>query len=252
MLSECGEDIKVLLENKILISLPEFSLNAFEFEFFNYYQILMFKSFRPLVFYEGVPGGLYEAFNNILGSIDHVDLTSFSDKDFEKLIFLLHFFIITKKEIDCSNYSKKLNSFKKMLTMYQITCIDAYRHLEDLADHCSESSEDVPLYEVVKEKMSSTFISLEEIFASLTWEDRGYIYSCFSSFCLLEVCGNKRCNDMKQILNRVTQKIETIIYALKEPWSSYMEANDLDNDLDIQWKQTIWILVSISTLKNLK
>ena len=241
MLSECGEGIKVLLENKILISLPEFSLNAFEIEFFNYFQILMFKSFRPLVFYEGVPGGLYEAFNNILGSIDHVDLASFSDKDFEKLIFLLRFFIITKKEIDCSNYSKKLNSFKKMLMMYQITCSDACKHLKDLADHCSVSSEDVSLYEVVKEKMSSTFISLEEIFTSLTWEDRGYIYSCFSNSWLLEMCGDKRYMDMKQTLNRVEQKLKTMIHALKESWLSYIES-----------QQMIWILVSISTLKNLK
>ena len=125
--------------------------------------------------------------------------------------------------------------------MYQITCSDACKHLKDLADHCSVSSEDVSLYEVVKEKMSSTFISLEEIFTSLTWEDRGYIYSCFSNSWLLEMCGDKRYMDMKQTLNRVEQKLKTMIHALKESWLSYIES-----------QQMIWILVSISTLKNLK
>ena len=108
ILSECGEGIKVLLENKMVISLAKFSFNAFEFESFIGFQILKLKSFRPLVFYDGFLGGLYEAFESIVENMDHVDLTSFSDKEFEELIFLLRFSIITKKEIDCNNYSSKL------------------------------------------------------------------------------------------------------------------------------------------------
>ena len=239
MLSECDEGITVLLENKMLISLPKFSLNAFEIESFIEFQILKFKSFRPLVFYDGIPRGLYEAFDDVVENLDHVDLTSFSDKDFEKLIFLLRFFIITKKEIDCNNYSSKLNHFEKMQVTYGISCSDAYDMLKKLTFHYSVNSKDVPLYEIVKEKMSPIFISLEEIYASITWEDRACIY--FDGFRFFGVRLHKRGVAMEQTLNTVMQKLETMIDAFEKPCSGYWEA-----------KRMLWVLVSISSLKNLK
>ena len=240
MLSECGKGIKVLLENKMLISLPEFSLNVFEIEFYNNFQILMFKSFRPLVFYDGVQGGLYEVFNKIVESMDHVDLTSFSDEDFEKLIFLLRFFVITKKEIDSNNYSNKLQSFKKMLMVYNISCCDAYEKLEGLAYHCSVNSKDVPLYEVAKERMPSDFISVEGIFTGITWEERGCIYRSFDDFSWFGISKDKPYEAVKETLNRVTKKFDAI-NKFGRPFLSYVEAQEM-----------LWILLSMSTLKNLK
>ena len=232
ILSECGEGIKVLLENKKVISLAKFPFNAFEVESFIGFHILKLKSFRPRVFYD-------RAFEDIVENMDHVDLTSFSEKDFEELIFLLRFSIITKKEIDCNNYSKKLNSFKKLLMMYKISCSDAYDTVEKLADHFSVSSKDVPLYKVVKEKMSSIFISLEEIYTSLSWEDRSYIY--VDGFHIYGLFTEKPDAAMEQTINRVSQKIRTIIDAFKGPFCSYSKAEEM-----------LWLLVSISSLKNLK
>ena len=232
ILSECGEGIKVLLENKMVISLAKFPFNAFEVESFIGFHILKLKSFRPRVFYD-------RAFEDIVENMDHVDLTSFSEKDFEELIFLLRFSIITKKEIDCNNYSKKLNSFKKLLMMYKISCSDAYDTVEKLADHFSVSSKDVPLYKVVKEKMSSIFISLEEIYTSLSWEDRSYIY--VDGFHIYGLFTEKPDAAMEQTINRVSQKIRTIIDAFKGPFCSYSKAEEM-----------LWLLVSISSLKNLK
>ena len=242
ILSECGEGIKVLLENKMVISLAKFSFNAFEFESFIGFQILKLKSFRPLVFYDGFLGGLYEAFESIVENMDHVDLTSFSDKEFEELIFLLRFSIITKKEIDCNNYSSKLKIFKEMLEMYEISCSDAYDKVEQLAVYYSVSSKDVPLYKIVKEKMSSIFISLEEIYTSLSWKDGSYIY--WNDYYIFDFSGfftEKPDAAMEQTINRVNQKTKTINDAFKEPsW----------NDQKVE--QMLWLLVSISSLKNLK
>ena len=51
-----------------------------------------------------ISGALYEAFCCIVESIDHIDLTAFSASDARKVIFLLQFFVITKKEIGSNSF----------------------------------------------------------------------------------------------------------------------------------------------------
>ena len=129
-----------------------------------------------------------------------------------------------------------------MLEMYEISCSDAYDKVEQLAVYYSVSSKDVPLYKIVKEKMSSIFISLEEIYTSLSWKDGSYIY--WNDYYIFDFSGfftEKPDAAMEQTINRVNQKTKTINDAFKEPsW----------NDQKVE--QMLWLLVSISSLKNLK
>ena len=53
-----------------------------------------------------ISGALYEAFCRIVESMDHIDLTAFSASDARKVIFLLQFFVITKKEIGSNSFNQ--------------------------------------------------------------------------------------------------------------------------------------------------
>ena len=90
--------------------------------------------------------------------------------------------------------------------------------------------------------MSSIFISLEEIYTSLSWKDGSYIY--WNDYYIFDFSGfftEKPDAAMEQTINRVNQKTKTINDAFKEPsW----------NDQKVE--QMLWLLVSISSLKNLK
>ena len=237
MLSVCNEGIIVLMENKMLVSVPRSLLGTYEIlDLLLDSQIIMFKPFRPLVFQNKILGGLYEVFNNDVESMEHVDLTSFSDDDASQIVFMLRFFVITKKEIDSNNYSKKLYSFKEMLLMYRLPFSDIFHMFKNLEHYYSIKSTDVSLYKTMKEKMPSIFISLEAIFTCITWEERGYVSRSlggrFGGYKEGEVS-----RTMKQLSDKV---IDLFINSPREYTGCWGR------------RQTLWILVSINTVEKLK
>ena len=58
-----------------------------------------------------------------------------------------------------------------MLLMYCLSCFDLFDKFKELDCYYSISS----LYETMKKKVPSIFITLEAIFTCITWEERGYI-----------------------------------------------------------------------------
>lgn len=98
MLGVCNKDITILSRNKVLISSnKDVSFSMYER---STVQIIMFNSLEPLVLHSKTLVGHFEAFNDVGESVDHADLTSFSDEDTEIVFCLLQFFTITRKEID--------------------------------------------------------------------------------------------------------------------------------------------------------
>ena len=236
-LSVCNEGIIVLLENKILVSVPQRLLGTYEIlDLLLDSQVIMFKPFRPLVFQNKILGGLYEAFSDNIESMEHVDLTSFSHEDAGQIVFMLRFFTIAKKEIDSNNYSKKLNSFKKMLLMHRLSFYDIFQRFQKLERYYSIKSTDVSLYKTMKEKMPSIFTSLETIFACITWEERGYI-----SRSLDDRYGRYKEGEVSKTMKQLSDGvIDLFINSPKEYTGCWGR------------RQTLWILVSINTVKKLK
>ena len=233
MLNEWGECTYVLLENKILVTLPKFSFIELEICIHPSFEIIMFKSFRPLLLHSKISIGLSEAFLDIVESMDHVDLTSVSDADLGEILVLLRLFVVTRKEICCSNYLNKLNNFKKMLYMYEMSCFVAFGQLLGLEFVYSVNSRDIPLYKTMKEKIPSAFITLEVIFTSITWEERRFIskYLYQSEPAAYREKGSKT----------MIQSLDKVIDAFKK---SFVQCSGIQANL--------WLLVSISTLRNLK
>ena len=92
-LSVCNNGITVLLKNKTLVSIPTRLLHTHEIlDPCLYSQLIMFKPFRPFVFQNKISDGLYEVFNDNVKSMEHIDLTLFSDEDARLLFFKLRFF----------------------------------------------------------------------------------------------------------------------------------------------------------------
>ena len=227
-----GECTNVLLENKILVTLPKFSFIELEICIHPSFEI-MFKSFRPLLLHSKISIGLSEAFLDIVESMDHVDLTSVSDADVGEILVLLRLFVVTRKEICCSNYLNKLNNFKKMLYMYEMSCFVAFGQLLGLEFVYSVNSRDIPLYKTMKEKIPSAFITLEVMFTSITWEERRFIskYLYQSEPAAYREKGSKT----------MIQSLDKVIDAFKK---SFVQCSGIQANL--------WLLVSISTLRNLK
>ena len=228
-----GECTNVLLENKILVTLPKFSFIELEICIHPSFEIIMFKSFRPLLLHSKISIGLSEAFLDFVESMDHVDLTSVSDADVGEILVLLRLFVVTRKEICCSNYLNKLNNFKKMLYMYEMSCFVAFGQLLGLEFVYSVNSRDIPLYKTMKEKIPSAFITLEVIFTSITWEERRFIskYLYQSEPAAYREKGSKT----------MIQSLDKVIDAFKK---SFVQCSGIQANL--------WLLVSISTLRNLK
>ena len=228
-----GECTNVLLENKILVTLPKFSFIELEICIHPSFEIIMFKSFRPLLLHSKISIGLSEAFLDFVESMDHVDLTSVSDADVGEILVLLRLFVVTRKEICCSNYLNKLNNFKKMLYMYEMSCFVAFGQLLGLEFVYSVNSRDIPLYKTMKEKIPSVFITLEVIFTSITWEERRFIskYLYQSEPAAYREKGSKT----------MIQSLDKVIDAFKK---SFVQCSGIQANL--------WLLVSISTLRNLK
>ena len=83
-LSVCNDGISVLFHNKFLVSFPKHLLDCdseIRDLLFCDHKNLICKPFRPHVFQNKILGGLYEAFNDVVENMEHVDLTSFSDEN---------------------------------------------------------------------------------------------------------------------------------------------------------------------------
>ena len=237
MLSVCNKGITVLLENKMLVSVPKRLLGTYEIlDLLLDSQIIMFNPFGPLVFQNQISSGLYGVLNDDVESMENVDLTSFSDEDASQIVFMLRFFIITKKEVDSNNYSKKLCSFKEMLLMYRLSFSDIFNMFKKLERYYSINSTDVSLYKTMKEKMPSIFISLEAIFTCITWEERGYIFRSLDY-----PYGRYKEGEVSRTMKQLSDKvIDLFINSPREYRGCWGR------------RQTLWILVSINTVEKLK
>ena len=234
-LSVCNDGISVLFHNKFLVSFPKHLLDCdseIRDLLFCDHKNLICKPFRPHVFQNKILGGLYEAFNDVVENMEHVDLTSFSDENVSITVCMLRFFIITRKEVDSSNYSKKLNSFKEMLSMYRLSCSDVFSSFKEFHMHISPRSKDFSLFKMLLKIMSSLFISLEEIFTSITWEERSYIYRSLDK-CHERYTEEKGSKAMKQLLDKVIDLLRIFT-------SEYMRFGN--------GRQTLWIFVTINTV----
>lgn len=80
--------------------------------------------------------------------------------------------------------------------------------------------------------MSSLFISLEEIFTSITWEERSYIYRSLDK-CHERYTEEKGSKAMKQLLDKVIDLLRIFT-------SEYMRFGN--------GRQTLWIFVTINTV----
>ena len=220
-----NKGITVLFDNKVLVSLPKHLLHCdsgicdlLRMDS----KILIFKPFRPLLFQNKILGGLYEAFNDVVESMEHVDLTSFSDENVSITVCMLRFFIITRKDIDSNNYSKKLNCFKEMLSMYKLSCSDVFEKFLDFNLH--NPFGEFSFFQTLQEIAPPIFISLEAIFTSITWEERSYIYRSFDK-CYERYTEEKSSKAMKQLSDKV-----------------------IDLVMNFPFGQALWIFVSINTL----
>ena len=185
----------------------------------------MCEPFKPLFFQNIILVGLYEIFKDNVESMEQVDLTSFSGEDIVEIVFMLRFFIIARKEIDSNSYSKKLKSFKEMLLMYSLSCSLLFQMFENLERYYSIKSTDVSLYETMKEKMPSIFISLEAIFTCITWEERRYISMSLDDHCD-RYTKEENSKTMKQLSDEV---IDLFINSLEEyPDCWKFPTNNLD------------------------
>ena len=219
-----NKDLTVLSENNILVSLNKetlFNMHACGF----LVTIIMFNSFKPLVLHNKILVGLSEAFNGVVESMDHVDLSSFNGEDAGIIFCLLRFFMITKNEIDNNNYSNKLSSFKKMLVMYRIPCFHVYKNLKQLERYCF-SEDYFSTDKTLKEnELYFAFTSLEKIFTTITWEERSYIYRCLTGYT------RKVSETMAQSLD----KVEDVFKDLRS-WC-------------VVFKEELWTYLSVKNLK---
>ena len=88
----------------------------------------------------------------------------------------------------------------------------------------------------MKEKMPSIFTSLETIFACITWEERGYI-----SRSLDDRYGRYKEGEVSKTMKQLSDGvIDLFINSPKEYTGCWGR------------RQTLWILVSINTVKKLK
>ena len=228
----------------MLISLPKVMLNRLHFLYG--VEIIVFKSFRPLVFHNKISGGLFEAFSDIVEIIGHVGLTSFSAEDAEKIYFLMSIFVITKEQIDNNNYSNKLNSFNKMLEVYRLSCLDVYHDLKNLELCYSASSTDFLLCNTKKRNyLSTSFVWIKYL---LVLHGRKEVVS-------IDIQMNvkfgkcKFGRDTEKGSETMTDSLDKVKSFLKDMELSTRECREYGCR---EHRKKLWILVSISTLKNLK
>ena len=229
--SDCRESLEILLDSKVIVNLPKSSLGGFTDDIFDFFHVVLFKSIPPMVFTNVISGGLYEAFCNIVESMDYIDLTAYSASDAGKIIFLLQFYVITKKEIGSNSSSLKLNSLNEMIESYddilRAACEKFYGR---------EYAEYIHLLKAIGTQTFNIFIRLEKIFSAMTWEERGFIYNCLNE---LQICRDGFCRymaseAMKQLLDKVLDVFN------KSSMNSFKDGEKL------------WILVTLKFIKNLK
>ena len=228
------ESLEFLLDGKVIVNLPKLSLGGVTNDILRFFHVVMFKSIPRTVLHNGVSGGLYEAFCDILEKMDYIDLTAFSASDARKIIFLLQFSAITKNEIDSSSYSLKLNGLKEMIETYNNVL---WGTCEMFFDH--EDVERIQLLKARVKQRFNTYIRLEEIFSAMTWEERGFIYNCLDE---LQFCWDySYCYLASQASEAMKQLLDKVLVVLKKP-SMY----------NFEDPKRLWILVTLNFLKNIK
>ena len=229
--SDCKESLEFLLDSKVIVNLPKSLLGGFHDDILDFFHVVLFKSIPKIVLKNVISSALYQAFCDIVESMDYIDLAAFSASDARKVIFLLQFFVTTKKEIGSNSFFLKLNSLNEMVESYDnVLCAACEKfHGPDYVEH----------FHLSKSKENQTFntvIRLEEIFSAITWGERGFIYNCLDE---LQYCGDGFCRYMaseaeKQLLDKVLDIFN------KSSMNSFKGVEKL------------WILVTLKFLKNMK
>ena len=201
MQSDCRERLVILLGSNLAVNLPKSLVGGLTDDLLDLFHVVFFKSIPPMVLKNLISGVLYEAFCNIVESMDYIDLTGFSASDAGKIIFLLHFFVIIRKEMGTSNFSLKLNSLKEMIESYDVILRTA---CEKLSGRC------------YVERI--IFIRLEEIFSAMTLEERGFTYDCVDA---LQICWDgfyryMASEAMKQLLDKVLHILKSSMNSFKD------------------------------------
>ena len=163
--------------------------------------------------------------------MDYIYLTEFSASDARKVIFLLQFFVITKKEIGSNSFYLKLNSFNEIIESYNNMLWAACDKFHDC-----DYIEHFHLLKAIENQTFNIFIRLEEIFSAMTWGERGFIYKCLDK---LKYCENGFHRYMaseaeKQLLDKVLDIFN------KSSMNSFKGVEKL------------WILVTLKFLKKMK
>ena len=110
----------VVMENSVLVKVPK-SISfddLIETDQNEHFSIVTFSATVSKVLESSTFRGLCNTINDIIESMDQIDLTLFSDKDQGKIFVLLLFSVIKKEKVMSKNYLKKLNAFNKMLDSY--------------------------------------------------------------------------------------------------------------------------------------
>ena len=110
----------VVMENSVLVKVPK-SISfddLIETDQNKHFSIVTFSATVSKVLDNSTFRGLCNTINDIIESMDQIDLTLFSDKDQGKIFVLLLFSVIKKEKVMSKNYLKKLNAFNKMLDSY--------------------------------------------------------------------------------------------------------------------------------------
>ena len=235
--SDFNKNVKVLLNERMLVNLPKSLLS----KCLKYYwgvlmhnvEIIILKSFPSTFLQSNISGGLFNAFIDSCEKMEEVNLTGVSRNDIEKIVLLLDYHVITKKEIESNNYFKKVNSFVEMLELYNISCsnICLLLSLSDSLTAYQPSSKDISLTIWAIKQSLAKFTTLEEVFSCMMWKERGFMGRALNP--VIKVPFTEFSEFRLQVLQKVADATTRL---------SIYPTGDL----------ILWILLSLKFLKNSK
>ena len=232
----------VVMENSVLVKVPK-SISfddLIETDQNKHFSIVTFSATVSKVLDNSTFRGLCNTINDIIESMDQIDLTLFSDKDQGKIFVLLLFSVIKKEKVMSKNYLKKLNAFNKMLDSYGMLYNSSEVLEKDYDLNVGLESLDIsknkPLSKMMNRKSYPIFIRWEKIFSRITWKQRGDIYQYMH-----DLIWHKR----------ALEDGDPVQQFLVEVLDISCSPGYIGRD-DIRLLGYLWLLISLNFLKNLK
>ena len=232
----------VVMENNVLVKVPKsISFDGLiETDEDKRFAIITFSTTASKVLDNSIYRGLRNSINDIIESMDPVNLTVFSDKDQRKLFVLLLHSVIKKEEIMSKNYLKKLKEFSIMLgsygMLYNSSVVLEKLYYRKVRLESLDISKNKPLSEIMNKKCYLIFTRWEKIFSRITWKERGDIYQYIGDVLFYK---------------RALEDGDPVQQFLVEVLDISCSPGYIDRD-DFHLLGYLWLLISLTFLKNLK